>query len=163
MSPTKREHLVLIGPGGKRAGHTNQFLLACQLRAVQLTAAGQGGGIVSLLLPKTVSEKTKLQNLANRGYKAKTVAIRSNSRKEVRDAIMSDELMVALAELFLNEKGSSHKAMSALVREFSDWVCKKLRDHRTNQVQRIVKRAHPELLDRTSPDWWKKRIAQRKK
>ncbi len=163
MSNAKREHLVLIGPSRKRAGHTKQGLIACQIRAVELTESRQGGGIVSLLLPKNDREKTRLRNLVNRGYTVETVPIRNHSRKKIRDAVKSPELVVALAELFLLENASNDRAISAFKDEFAEWVCKKLLDHRHNRVRMLIKKAHHELVDSTKPGWWKTHLPRRKK
>ena len=116
-----------------------------------------------LLLPKNKIELEKLRKYISRGYRVKKITIRKNPRKIVREAIKSNQLMVALAEKFLAEKGSSLRAMTAPVREFSNWICLKLSDKKPNQVKNIVYKAHPNLVDRTSPDWWRKQIAERKK
>ena len=163
MNEAQPEHLVLIGPIGKRAGVRKQQMIACKLHAINLSSVGHGGGIADLLLPKNKIELEKLRKYISRGYRVKKITIRKNPRKIVREAIKSNQLMVALAEKFLAEKGSSLRAMTAPVREFSNWICLKLSDKKPNQVKNIVYKAHPNLVDRTSPDWWRKQIAERKK
>jgi hypothetical protein len=163
MNGSQPEHLVLIGPIGKRAGVRKQHIIACKLHAINLCSVGHGGGIADLLLPKNKIELEKLRKYIRRRYKVKKVTIRRNPSKIVREAIKSNQLMVALAEKFLAEKGTVRRAMAAPVREFSNWICLKLTDKNPNQVKNIVYKAHPNLVDRTSPDWWRKQIAERKK
>ena len=163
MTKVKPEHLVLIGPGGKQAGLQNQRMIACKLQAIRLNSIGKGGGITSLLLPKNKLESEKLRQYIDRGYTVKKISVRTNRRQAVRDAVKSDELIVALAEMFLAEKGSSPRVMAAPVREFSNWICANLKDQNLNRVRNIVAKANRELGQRTEPDWWRKQIANRKK
>ena len=163
MNGAQPEHLVLIGPKGKRAGARKQHIIACKLYVLNLYSVGHGGGIADLLLPKNKIELEKLRKYISRGYKVKKITIRKNPRKIVREAVNSNQLMVTLAEKFLADKGTLRQAMSAPVREFSNWICQKLRDKHPNQVKTIIYEAHPDLVDRTSPDWWRKQIAERKK
>lgn len=156
------KHLVLVGPNGKQAGRKDQARIAHQMLSVELNSSGKGGGITKLLLPRTAVEYRKLEKLKRRGYTVKKVAIRSHHRNNIRDAV-TDALLVNLAEKFLSEKGKSPRAMAAIVREFSNWISDKLKDHQAIEVRSIVAMAHRDLVDRTSADWWRKRIAQRKK
>jgi hypothetical protein len=162
MKTAKGEHLVLVGPGGKRAGHKNQSMIALQLYAMDINPSGTESGISSLLLPRTAHESSRLKKLGNRGYSIKKVVKRPNIRHQVRDAV-SASLLVTLAENYLSEKGASQRALSAFIRELTDWITNKLKEHKPNKVQSIVANAHPELVHRTSSDWWKKQIAHRKK
>jgi hypothetical protein len=163
MTQKKREHYVLLGPKGKQAGHKNQHRVALELRAIELTRAGMGGGIISLLMPRSKKRADKLREYIDRGYTVRAVPIRDSSRRDVREAIASDELLATLLAHFDREKQLAKNEIRAHVREFSTWVCEKLSDHRPNQVRRLVREAHPDLADRTSPDWWRKQIARRKK
>lgn len=158
----KRLHLTLVGPKGKQAGLNNQGRMARQLHCISLTSSGIGGGITTLLLPETIHEKQNLEKLVRRGYTVKKVPIRLHGRQVVRDAV-SDQLLVMMSEKFISEKPLSPRVRAALIREFTDWICHNLKDHRPNDIRSIVAQAHPDLVDRTSPDWWRKRIAQRKK
>ena len=159
----KGEHYVLVGPKGRQAGIKGQQKIALQLLALNLTAAGAGGGIISLLLPRNKREMEKLESYIDRGYQAKKVMIRHSFRQDLRNAISGTDLLAELAVLFYIERNKSYRSMAAVVREFSNWICEKLLDPTPNKVQRIVARYHSELLTRTSPDWWRKQIAQRKK
>lgn len=158
----KPKHLVLIGPNGKQAGRKDQAQIAHQILSVELNSSGRGGGITKLLLPRSALEYKKLEKLQLRGYTVKKVEIRKHRRTNIREAV-TDSLLVHLAEKFLSEKGSSPCAMSAIVREFSNWISNKLKDHHATEIRSVVAKAHPDLVDRTSADWWRKRIAQRKK
>jgi hypothetical protein len=157
------KYFVLIGPGGKRAGRKDQYKIALQLKAVELTKKGEGGGIITGLLPISPREKRVLRNLISRGYKVKEISKRTSFRKDVREAILNDRLVAPLAVLYEQERGNSRLAMSAVIRDFSHWVCQKLLDTKSNQIKRIVGLAHPELLNMTRPDWWKKQLNQRVK
>jgi hypothetical protein len=156
-----RCHYVLIGPRGKQAGHHNQGELALQLVAVCLAAGGNSGGIVGALLPKTIKELKHIQSLLDRGYTFKRSAPKRGIREEIRSAAMSDELIVKLAVRFELEKRESPKAMHALMREFSVWICDKLTDLKPSDVKLIVEAAHHDLPNRTDPDWWRKQIRLR--
>lgn len=152
---------VLLGPDGKQAGRRDQRKLAAQIAAIYITAKGYGGGIISALLPKTDAEWDQLEELLARGYSIKKVQPRQSPAKDVRDAVMSDHLMAQLAVRFERDKGKSPKAMHAVNREFSVWISDKLSDTNSNDVKKIVEAAHPELANRTKPDWWKKQLNQR--
>lgn len=156
------KHLILVGPNGKQAGRKDQARIAYQILSVELNSTGIGGGITALLLPRSALEYKKLEKLQHRGYAVKEVAIRKHHRSNIRDAV-TDSLLVHLAEKFLSEKSSSPRSMSAFVREFSNWISIKLKDHQATEVRSAVATGHPDLVDRTSADWWRKRIAQRKK
>lgn len=163
MTQKKRDHFVLLGPKGKQAGLKNQHRVALELKAIEITRAGMGGGIISLLMPRSKKRADKLREYIDRGYTVGKVPIRDNSRRDVRNAIASDALLATLLAHFDKEKQLAKNEIRAPIREFSIWVCEKLNDHRPNQVRRLIAAAHPDLAERTSPDWWKKQIARRKK
>jgi hypothetical protein len=121
----KAKHFVLIGPGGKQAGRRNQKDIALQFAAIKKTRAGFGGGIINLLLPKTMKQWQTVEKLRSKGYFFKKVNTRSSILEQVRDAAINDHLYVALVYAFLEEEGNSPRAMSAPVREFATWVAKK--------------------------------------
>lgn len=156
-------HYVLIGPKGKQAGRRDQKKLALQLVALHLTVCGQGGGIVNGLLPKTEKERVRLTELTSRGYTFKQVSTRKTFLRSVRQAVMSDQLIAQLAVRFEHENGRSKRAISAVNKEFSFWVCEKLADPKINEIKKILRKENAELLNRLSPDWWKKQLNRRKK
>ena len=158
---TRYKCFVLIGPGGRQAGRTDQHKIARQLAAIKLTKKGRGGGIVSLLLPKSSREKRVLRDLVSRGYKVKEILTRNSYRKDVREAIRNDDLIAQLAVHYELERGNSNLATPAVIPDFSEWLCQKLSDTSSNEIKRIVGLAHDELLNMTQPDWWKKQLNQR--
>jgi len=162
MTIRKQKHLILVGPNGKQAGRKDQKKIALQMASLTLISEGMGGGISSLLLPQTLCQLKNTEKLFRRGYTVKEVLLRRHGRVKVREAV-TDELLATLAVRFFAERGQSKRAMSAVVREFSNWICSKLNHSKPNEITHIVARAHPELPERKSPEWWKKQIAQRKK
>lgn len=157
------KYFVLIGPTGKQAGRKDQHKIALQLVAIELTKKGEGGGIIDGLLPRSAREKRVLKGLVSRGYKVKKVKKRITFRKDVRDAVLNDVIIAQLAVRYESARGHSRRAMSAVIQDFSNWVCEKLSDPKSNQIKQIVGAAHPELLNMTRPDWWKKQLNQRVK
>jgi hypothetical protein len=155
------KHHVLVGPRGKRAGLRLGNTIALQMLAIELCATGRGGGIVALLLPNTPKEWNYVFSLTAKGYSYKEVQPRRTIRSEIREAAVSDNLIVQLAILFEKDKGWSKKAISAVNREFSIWVTQNLRELPRNKVKIVIEKSHPELLNRTSIDWWKKQLNQR--
>jgi hypothetical protein len=158
---TRYKCFVLIGPCGKQAGRTDQREIARQIAAIELTKKGRGGGILSLLLPKSPREKRILRDLVSRGYKVKKILTRTSYRKDVRQAIRNDEIIAQLAVHYDLERRNSTEATSAVIPDFSEWVCQKLSDTSPNEIKRIVGSAHDELLNMKQSDWWKKQLKQR--
>jgi hypothetical protein len=160
-----RKHFVLVGPKGQRAGLRNQHLLAIQLLGYAMTQNSNYGGLAVLALPQTQKEIAHLEKLIKKGYKAKLVTMRPGKaqRRTLREQAESADLLVSLAELFLADYPNSPRATASFCREFTQWICCKLRVPGTNKVKKLLETMHPELVNRTSQDWWQKRIAQRKK
>ena len=159
----KLKHYVLIGPSGKQAGRKYQHKIALQLATIDLTKKGRGGGIINGLLPKTAKEKMTLDALTSRGYTAREVDKRNTYLREVREAVKSDLLIAQLAVRYELERGGSRQATAAVIKDFSVWICKKFLDQGLNDIKKIASAAHPELLNMTKPDWWKKQLNQRVK
>lgn len=157
------KYFVLVGPTGKQAGRKDQHKIALQLMAIELTKKGEGGGIIDGLLPRLAREKRVLKGLVSRGYKVKKVTKRITFRKDVRDAVLNDVMIAQLAVRYESARGHSRRAMSAVNQDFSKWVCEKLSDPKSNQIKQIVGAVHPELLNMTRPDWWKKQLNHRVK
>lgn len=160
-----RKHLVLVGPKGQRAGLRNQHLLAIQMLGYAMTQNSNNGGLAVLALPQTQKEIAHLEKLIRRGYKAKLVTMRPGEaqRRTLREHAESANLLVRLSELFLADYPNSPRATVAFCREFTRWISCKLKVPGTNNVKKLLETVHPELVNRTSQDWWQKRIAQRKK
>lgn len=155
------KHHVLVGPKGKQAGLTLGKKIALQMAAIELSAQGRGGGVVTLLLPISPKDWERVLSLTAKGYTFKEVISRQTIRSAIRRVAVSDNLIVQLAPLFEQDKGKSKRAMAAINREFAVWITGKLKDVSPNKVKTIVGNAHPDLLNRTSPDWWKKQLNQR--
>lgn len=162
MTNRKPKRFILVGPKGKLAGRKDQAQIALQIYCDELNSGGLGGGISTLLLPKTTVQRKNIEKLLGRGYTVKEVRVRRHDRVNVRKAV-TDELFARLAVRFAAEKGHSKRAMSAVVREFSNWISNKLSDPKPNEIILLVAKAHPELPNRKSAEWWKQQIAQRKK
>lgn len=156
-------HWVLVGPKGRQAGRRDQRKIANQIAAIQITESGRGGGIISALLPRTTQESDRIEKLIRRGYTTRSVLVRKNRSKVIREAVMDDALIVKLAIYFENEKGHSPRAMKAVIREFSNWVCSKLKGTNLNNVRKLIEARYPDLADRTSPHWWRTQLSVRAK
>lgn len=161
MTKQSHNHWVLIGPAGRQAGRKDQHIVALKIVAIQLLASGAGGGIINSLIPKSIKELVNLKNLIDRGYTIKSVTPRPNLAKEVREAVMSDELMAKLAVRFELDKAENLQYMQAITRSFSEWICEQLTSDGNNDIKYLVKSAHPELANRTNPGWWKEQISER--
>jgi hypothetical protein len=161
VTPTTDKHLVLVGPKGRRAGLEGGWKVALQMAALESHAKQPLKGIASLLIPRTQKEKKRITNLIARGYSFKEVSRRETIRKSIRKAAISDSLVAQLLNFYWEETGLKHRYRSALKREFTLWVTKKLSELGPNRVKSVVGRAHTELLNRTSSDWWKKQLNQR--
>ena len=57
MMNARAKHSVLVGPNGKQAGRKDQARIAHQMLCVELNSSGKGGGITTLLLPRSTGEK----------------------------------------------------------------------------------------------------------
>ena len=155
------QHLVLVGANGKQASRKDAWILAHQMWAEQETAAGRGGGIIGLLLPKNLVEQRKL-NDAKKKYQFKFVKRRGNqSRKSARDIVLYDtELIVKIAHLYEQQFG--HLPKSIRIKKIANWVAKNLRNHKS-QLYAIVESRSWILEERQSPGWWEKMFAERRK
>jgi hypothetical protein len=153
------EHYVLLGPKGKQAGRSGQKSLAQRLAALEMTANGHGRGLPSLLIPKTDRDIQSLFSLVSKGYWYRIVKSRATIRKPMRLAARNHELLRSLTFIFLREHGSKKRVTSALVEKLAEWICESLRCG-DPEVTRLVSKAHHDLLNRTSKDWWKKQINQ---
>lgn len=153
-------HYVLVGPKGKQAGLRSQKSLAIQLAAFNMVAQGHGGALASLLLPKSDLEFQRLAKLVRKGYWYKLVKVRKTIRQDIRDAAISDYLLLTLATRFELEMKSNKRAMSAVLQHFSIWICSKL-SKQDPEITKLVEQAHYDMPNRTSPDWWEKQINQK--
>lgn len=152
-------HYVLVGPAGKQPGRRRQKLLAAQLAAIVMHQKEMGGGLVNALMPRSNEELERLVKLQEKGYCYREVKFRKTIRSDVRNAAVADDLLVGLLRYFSSEKQGSRRAQTAFVKEFSNWIADKL-TKRDPTITRLIERAHYDLPNRKSPDWWKKQINQ---
>lgn len=157
-----QRHLVLRSKKtGKVASRTDQNMVALRLKAIQLSASGRGGGIVSLLLPRSDRDKKALEKASMR-YEVVEVRKRSTQeRQRVRSEIGGNDFLVAaLADLYIRSiKQSPYKIF---LRDFARWICTEMANHKSDACE-LVFSVCPALADRQSPSWWEKKIAQRRK
>ncbi len=151
---------VLVGANGKQASRRDQWRLALQMQAEKEAAAGRGGGLVDLLLPRTPQEAKELAR-ARKKYRLKSVKRRSTrERQSARDTVvLDDELMTKLVVLYIREKG--HLASAYTIEKFCRWVSMNLRNQHS-QACRLLKNNQLALTERR-PSWWMKQIAERRK
>ena len=157
-----RRHLVLRSKKtGKVASRTDQNMIALRLKAIQLTASGRGGGIVSLLLPGSERDKKALEKASLR-YEVVEVRMRPNQeRQRVRSEIEENDFLIeALEDLYL--KSINQIPHKILLRDFAKWICTEMANHKSDACQ-LVFSVCPALPDRQKPSWWEKQIAQRRK
>jgi glutaredoxin len=157
-----QRHLVLRSKkNGKVASRTDQNMIALRLKAIQLSASGRGGGIVSLLLPGSKRDKEVLEKASSR-YEVVEVRKRSTQeRQRIRSEIEGNNfLIVALANLYL--KSINQSPYKILLRDFARWICTELANHNSDACE-LVFSVCPALADRQSPSWWEKQFAQRRK
>jgi len=146
---------------GKHASINGHQNLINRLSAMDLHSVGRGGGITTLLLPRSVADQRKMDKIIST-YKVKSVVTRSNrERNNTCDAVMDDALMANLAILFEQECGHKPKCIGAPVREFSLWVTEQLTDNRS-KVSKLTETRYPELPNRKA-SWWKRQISKRLK
>ena len=162
-------HLVLKRKdSGKIASRKDQKKIAQTLKAQQLTDDGQGGGIVSLLLPKSPQEKNKISEMANI-YGVFIVKPRSGKktgkvdRFELSAAVNNDELICKLALQFGTFVGKNPSPHAISAKAFSRWVKGELAK-KDSAVYRITYKYAPILLEiERGHRWWADAIALRKK
>jgi hypothetical protein len=154
------KHYVLVGANDKQASRRDQWRLALQMQAEKEAAAGRGGGLVDLLLPRTPQEAKELAR-ARKKYRLKSVKRRSpRERKSARDLVVfDDELMDNLVLLYVRERG--HLSSAQTLERFTDWICINLRNSHSEAVQ-LLKDSQLVLTER-QPSWWRKQIAERRK
>lgn len=160
----KNKHFALYDSNGKQASRKDQGKVATQIKAVEMQATGEGNGIISLLLPRSLSEEKKI-NDAMAKYTVKEVTVRSKSEKaELRDAIQDTAFMAQLAVLYHQENADRPTKIDAAVREFSKWITEQLNDNKIKPpAYRLTDQMYPGLIaENRSVGWWEKQIAARK-
>ena len=162
-------HLVLKRKdNGKVASRKDQQKIALTLKAQQLTNKGNGGGIVSLLLPNTQQEKNKISEIA-KIYDVASVKPRSGKktgkvdRLELSAAVNNDELVSKLAARFGTFVGKNPSPHATSVKAFSRWLKGEIAK-KDGVVYRIVYKHAPIFFElERGMRWWEDAFAFRKK
>lgn len=162
-------HLVLKRKdSGKVASRKDQQKIALTLRAQQLTNEGKGGGIVSLLLPRSPKEKDKISKI-KKIYFVQKVKPRPGKkslkvdRLLLSEAVNNDELIFKLSVEFHAFLGNSPSPHAISYKAFSRWVKVELAK-KDSAAYIIVYQLAPILLEIERGDrWWSDALAMRKK
>lgn len=145
----------------KQPDWKNTRQIAIVLRAEDLSLNDQGGGIVDILLESHTIDQATLDK-ARRDCNVVEIAPRKRTvDRGARACAESDDVIYRLAIWFEQERGSSPKAVSAAVREFSIWVSEQAKNPDSN-VARLFDEVNPDLIGR-SASWWEERMAERRK
>ena len=165
----KGEKLVLRHKAsGKIASRKDQESKALTLHAQQLTASGQGGGIVALRLPTSVKDKNEMVRIGQT-YSVSRVEARlgnnaeTSDKKQLQAALTNDELIAKLAELYrkhIGEKPGPHTISS---KAFTRWLKKEL-NNTQSMAYKAARSLAPVLLEVERNDrWWEAAFAERRK
>jgi len=116
--------------------------------ADDLWQLGLGGGIASLLLPRTAIQRQQLQS-DRRKYTLDKVRVRDKGRRgAMRDVATSPEVLPQLIALY-----PSHKASK---KDFGNWVFEQVATPRS-KVRALLALRAPELIeDARSAEWWRR-------
>ena len=165
----KDEKLVLRNKAtGKIASRKDHESKALTLHAQQLTASGQGGGIVALRLPTSVQDKNEMMRIGET-YSVSHVRARpgdkagTSDKKALQVALKNDDLiakLVALYEQHIGDKPGPHTISS---KGFTGWLKKELKTTNSIAHQTVLELA-PVLLEVERSDrWWEFAFAERRK
>lgn len=162
-------HLVLKHlKTGKVASRPDQLQRAIELEAVQLTESGAGGGIVTLLLPKSAEAFAKIDGIRE-VYEVVRVKSRTGKpdeqtvRQMVRAGVQNDALMVTLCALFAAQVGDTPGPQATSIKAFTHWLNIQLKNKKSRAYNTMAKMAPELLADQRSDRWWADAIARRKK
>ena len=165
----KNEKLVLRNKAtGKIASRRDQESKALSLHAQQLTASGQGGGIVALMLPTSVKDKNEMVRIGET-YSVSRVKARpgnnaeTSDKKQLQAAMTNDELIAKLAELYRKHRGEKPGPHTISSKAFTGWFKKELKNTESIAYKTALKLA-PVLLEVERNDrWWEAAFAERRK
>ncbi len=165
----RAEHLVLRNKfSGKIASRNDHLKLAMTLEACRLEELKMGGGIVSLLLPRTLEQK-KVVYKVSKNFAPDRVFARSGVKKINSDklnftkAIKDDNFWTNLAAAYGSKIGNKHGPQRITAKAFTQWLKKELKN-KCGLVYKLTKISYPVLLDVSRADrWWADAISQRRK
>jgi hypothetical protein len=142
----KRSGKVVSGP----QSHRRALVLLSQ----QLTLAGSGGGIVTLMLPTGPREQRRLE-LDAKGCRVELVRLRNKGvRGEIRESAMSAELICLLVAL-CPAKPTWKK------RHFVLWLIDEIKKQ-GSPAYNLLARVAPDLLESDRGYWWWYRLLGKK-
>jgi hypothetical protein len=170
MSAVNQKLVLKHKKSGKQSSARDQLNLAAILLAVEMTATGKGGGISSLLIPKTPAAQSKISRVAAI-YRPQYVKSRNgkqpqlkNVREQLRDYINNDTFVCCLALLFEKSYSSSTStAHQFSVKAFKHWFDKQI-TIAGSPIKTLLRQRAPLLLE--SPRgliWWRRAFSARKK
>lgn len=163
------EHLVLRHKAsGKIASRKDQKAKALIMEAQRLIDDGLGGGITSLLVPKSAKDKAEIAKMgeiyavsrvgARRGNKSGT-----SDRKLLKTAVKNDVLIAKLAVLFGAFVGKKPGPHAIAAKAFTRWLKVELTKKNSAAYQIALTDGHI-LFDVDRGDrWWADAFSQRRK
>lgn len=161
-------HPVLKNKQSKKiASRKDGDAMAIRLEAQRLTDAGKGGGIVSLLLPKTEQERAEITAIREINEPSWVIPRRGKpgrltERQAPRWAI-KNPLMVLLDEAYAAHIGPQPGPHANSVKAFTRWIQKQLADKKSRGYKAVLELA-PALLEVERGDrWWADAIAGHRK
>jgi len=168
MSTLTRRLALVRRLSGKHASIVDQAQRAILLKASELDLAGQGGGLVDLLMPKVNLDRRRLEKLA-RTYETRWVRGRQGGprslpvRRQAREEAMSDEIIAFLVVRFVNSVGNRDIPPAKILRRFVEWLQQELKK-RGSIVYEYLSLNAPTLLEAERSDkWWRERIRELRK
>lgn len=171
MSAVNQKLVLKHKKSGKQSSARDQLNLAAILLAVEMTATGKGGGISSLLIPKTPAAQSKISGVAAiyrpqyvKSRNGKKPPFKKNVREQLRDYINDDNLVCCLALLFEKSyRSSTSTAHQFSVKAFKHWFDKQI-TIAGSPIKTLLRQRAPLLLE--SPRgliWWRLAFSARKK
>ena len=153
---------------GKIASRKDQDVKALALEAQRLTKEGLGGGIASLLVPKSPKEKAQIAAI-DKIYQASRVKTRQfekngkSNKAALAEALKDDDLIVRLAVLYDKSIENSQAPNLTSAKAFTRWLKREL-VRKNSAAYSVVLHKAPIFLDVERSDrWWADAFAQRKK
>jgi len=138
------------------------------LEAQQITKKGFGGGVASLLLPRSPEDEDQLAKIGEI-YSVDRVKARpgkksgQSDRKALQAALVNDELIAKLVSIYGEYIGSEPGPQSGAVTAFTNWLQREL-DNPHGRAYEVVLALAPVLVEvKRSNRWWETAFAKRRK
>lgn len=130
--------------------------LAC--RAAMLHEQGLGGGITSLLLPRTEKERTRLDRDRRQYQLAVVTARNTGERGKARDPELIAAFLAAAIAQKHNNLNPAWKVQDVL-----GWIVKELKN-RESPIYKLALKQYSIVLEKEpSLRWWQRRVAELRK